>query len=207
MSAFPTTRLLVLGVVRIFQPVHGYFVRRELLSWQADEWAAVNPGSVYGQLRTLTRDAYMVEHLPGPRAGNVRYALTSDGEELFGAMLRRALYEPDGHDPGPAMAAACFLWTMPRDEVLAALEAREAGLRAIELKTGAALRGAPADASWAELPRMSAGLVGAQLAWTRDLRERVAAGAYAFHGEAKLEALTQRMLAEHAAELRAARGA
>jgi hypothetical protein len=25
-----TTRLLVLGVVRIFQPVHGYEVRREL---------------------------------------------------------------------------------------------------------------------------------------------------------------------------------
>ena len=35
------TRLLVLGVVRIFQPVHGYFVRRELLSWRAESWAAI----------------------------------------------------------------------------------------------------------------------------------------------------------------------
>jgi hypothetical protein len=30
-----TTRLLVLGVVKLFQPVHGYEVRRELISWRA----------------------------------------------------------------------------------------------------------------------------------------------------------------------------
>ncbi len=38
------TRLLVLGAVRIFQPTHGYFVRRELASWQVEEWAHLNPG-------------------------------------------------------------------------------------------------------------------------------------------------------------------
>ena len=31
--------MLILGVVRWCQPVHGYDVRRELLSWHADEWA------------------------------------------------------------------------------------------------------------------------------------------------------------------------
>ena len=41
-----STRLLVLGVVRIFQPVHGYDVRRELLSWRVDQWANVAPGSI-----------------------------------------------------------------------------------------------------------------------------------------------------------------
>ncbi|OLB73567.1 MAG: hypothetical protein AUI14_25850 [Actinobacteria bacterium 13_2_20CM_2_71_6] len=35
--------MLILGVVRLFQPVHGYDVRRELLSWHADEWANVAP--------------------------------------------------------------------------------------------------------------------------------------------------------------------
>jgi hypothetical protein len=48
-----TTRLLVLGVTRIFQPVHGHLVRRELLSWQADDWADIAPGSVYNALRSL----------------------------------------------------------------------------------------------------------------------------------------------------------
>ena len=55
------TRLLLLGTVRIFQPVHGYFVRRELLSWYADAWAHVNPGSVYNGLRSLVREGFIAE--------------------------------------------------------------------------------------------------------------------------------------------------
>ena len=51
-----STRLLVLGVVRIFQPVHGYDVRRELLSWRVDQWANVAPGSIYNALKTLTKE-------------------------------------------------------------------------------------------------------------------------------------------------------
>jgi DNA-binding PadR family transcriptional regulator len=47
-----TTRLLVLGVMRLFQPVHGYDVRPELLSWGADQWANVAPGSVYGAIKS-----------------------------------------------------------------------------------------------------------------------------------------------------------
>jgi len=47
-----TTRLLVLGVVRLFQPVHGYEVRRELITWHASEWASVKPGSIYNALKT-----------------------------------------------------------------------------------------------------------------------------------------------------------
>jgi DNA-binding PadR family transcriptional regulator len=53
------TRLLVLGAVRIFQPAHGYLVRRELISWHAQEWANLNPGSVYNALRSLTRDGLL----------------------------------------------------------------------------------------------------------------------------------------------------
>ena len=44
------TRLLVLGVVRMFGRAHGYQVRRELLTWSADEWANVQPGSIYHAL-------------------------------------------------------------------------------------------------------------------------------------------------------------
>ena len=44
-----TTRLVVLGAVRVFQPVHGYLVRRELLRRQVYRWAQLNPGSVYGE--------------------------------------------------------------------------------------------------------------------------------------------------------------
>ena len=38
------TRLLLLGTVMLFEPVNGYQLRRELLSWQVEDWAHVNPG-------------------------------------------------------------------------------------------------------------------------------------------------------------------
>ena len=50
------TRLLVLGVVRIMQPVHGYDVRRELLSWGVEESANIKPGSIYSALKVLHKD-------------------------------------------------------------------------------------------------------------------------------------------------------
>ena len=39
------TRMLLLGAVALFEPVNRYQIRRELLSWQVDRWANVNPGS------------------------------------------------------------------------------------------------------------------------------------------------------------------
>jgi DNA-binding PadR family transcriptional regulator len=71
------TRLLVLGAVRIFQPAHGYSIRRELLSWEVESWAALNPGSVYNMLRSLARDGLLEEvGDTGRSAGPARVAYT-----------------------------------------------------------------------------------------------------------------------------------
>ena len=56
------TRLLVLGAIRIMQPVHGYEVRRELISWRLEESANVKPGSIYGAIRTLEKDGLIAVH-------------------------------------------------------------------------------------------------------------------------------------------------
>ena len=56
------TRLLVLGVMRFMQPVHGYDVRRELLTWQLEELSNVKPGSIYSAIRTLERDGCIAIH-------------------------------------------------------------------------------------------------------------------------------------------------
>lgn len=53
------TRLLVLGAVMIFEPVNAYQLRRELLSWRVEQWANVNPGSIYTALATLTRNGHL----------------------------------------------------------------------------------------------------------------------------------------------------
>ena len=49
------TRLLLLGGVLLFEPVNGYQLRRELLSWQVEDRAHIDPGSIYSGLSTLTR--------------------------------------------------------------------------------------------------------------------------------------------------------
>ena len=38
------TRLLVLGAVSLSEPVNGYQIRRELMSWEVNRWAHINPG-------------------------------------------------------------------------------------------------------------------------------------------------------------------
>src|ERR1700733_8452222 len=113
-----TTRLLVLGAVRLFQPAHGYEVRRELLSWHAHEWAQIQPGSIYNALKSLTRDG-MLEVVGtdqvGSRPERTMYRLTAAGEETFRSLLReewwtvRPLLDP-------LMAAISFIGFVARDE-------------------------------------------------------------------------------------------
>src|SRR5690625_7702975 len=56
------TRLLVMGAVRTFEPVNGYQIRRELISWNVQEWAHIQPGSIYSALSTLTNKGHLERH-------------------------------------------------------------------------------------------------------------------------------------------------
>ena len=130
------TRLLVLGAVRIFQPAHGYLIRRELLTWRVEEWANVQPGSIYHALRSLTRDALLREgEAPigvggsGP-AARATYSLTDDGELEFTRLLREALWQPHPAEPSWLLAGISLWPALARAEVLDALTGRQAVLRA-----------------------------------------------------------------------------
>ena len=118
-----STRLLVLGVVRMFQPVHGYDVRRELLSWRADEWGNVSPGSIYNALKSLTRDG-LIEIVGtaqvGGRPERTSYQLTAEGEQEFGQLLRETWWTV-GQPLDPLMPALSMMSAMRRDELIAAL--------------------------------------------------------------------------------------
>jgi hypothetical protein len=154
------TRLLILGAVRIFQPTHGYFVRRELGTWQVADWAHLNPGSIYNALRVLTKDGMLVEepHVGPPAADpdlaadpaapterpditkpdkktgrsgtKTTYRLTVDGENEYQRLVREALWELHPYEPGWLLAGLCFWGALTRVEVLAALEARSSLLTA-----------------------------------------------------------------------------
>ncbi|MFI5906620.1 PadR family transcriptional regulator [Dactylosporangium sp. NPDC051541] len=121
-----TTRLLILGLVSYLQPVHGYDIRKELMSWQVDRWANVQPGSIYHALRKMTEEG-LLEELGTEKAGNrparTRYQLTPAGTAEYQAMLRK--YWWDYEEPSdPFLAAFAFLPHLPRAEAVGALRAR-----------------------------------------------------------------------------------
>ena len=185
-----SNRLLVLGAVRIFQPVHGYLVRRELLSWRAEEWAHLNPGSVYNALRTLTRDGYLEAagtETEGGRPARTTYRLTADGEGEFLDELRRMLWQVNPHAPDELLAAWSFAWALPREEVLAAFEHRLGQIAASVRLAAFTIDGMAHDltkpAHVAEHIRLTVARLEGEASWTRELRERLQAGEYWFQGE------------------------
>jgi DNA-binding PadR family transcriptional regulator len=87
---------MILGLVKWMQPVHGYDVRRELLSWQAEDWANVAPGSIYHALRKLTDEGLLEEvstEQVGARPARTTYRITAKGDAEFDELLRRYWWE------------------------------------------------------------------------------------------------------------------
>jgi len=128
-----STRLLVLGVVRIFQPVHGYDVRRELLSWRVDQWANVAPGSIYNALKTLSKEKFLKVAGTGQVGGRperTQYSLTADGEKEYQTLLRATWWRvlPPLDDLMPAL---CFMPSLKQEELVAALQHRIAALEGV----------------------------------------------------------------------------
>jgi DNA-binding PadR family transcriptional regulator len=184
-----TTRLLLLGVVRIFQPAYGYQLRRELLTWNVQEWANINPGSIYTGLRTLAKHGYLqeLEEGPGQRPGRTSYKLTTDGETEYFTLLREVLWSVDGFRPDKMQAALSFLWSLRRDEVLAALDARITQFEQRETFATFSERQVTEDPGTpnhvVEMFRIATARDRGELEWTRTFRDRVAGGAYSFAGE------------------------
>jgi DNA-binding PadR family transcriptional regulator len=137
--------MMILGLVKWMQPVHGYDVRRELLSWQADEWANVAPGSIYHALKKLTEEGLLAEvatEQVGARPARTTYRITPKGDAEFEELLRKYWWEYE-QPLDSFQAAAAFLPAMPRDEAIAALRNRARMLRANADRLRAAI-----DSDW-----------------------------------------------------------
>jgi len=179
-----TTRLLVLGVVRIFQPVHGYEVRRELVSWRAEEWASIKSGSIYNALKTLTSEGLLEvvgTDQVGGRPERTTYQLTSAGEQEFRTLLHEEWWTV--RSPiDPLMAAVTFLGFVSRDEAIAALEHRvqhiQGFARHLDFAT-ASQAGVDAPHHIRELHDLMSARVMSEIDWARLMIERLRAGAYA----------------------------
>ena len=123
------TRLLLLGAVALFEPVNGYQIRRELLSWQVESWANIRPGSIYNGLATLTQRGDLVRHdlRDGSREVAV-YELSEQGRAEFRRLYDAALTEVRPTTPLAFQTAIAMLPLVSRADATVLLEERLANL-------------------------------------------------------------------------------
>jgi DNA-binding PadR family transcriptional regulator len=164
------TRVLVLGVL-LKQPMHGYEVRRELESWNAEQWANITYGSIYFALATMAKEQ-LVEVVDtddrGNRPARTVYAITDAGRLEFTRLLRELWWE---YRPAidPFRVALSFMNCLPREELLAALCNRAARLHstldAFPYAIEGRLRDPGAPHHLAEVLRLAADHMETQLRW------------------------------------------
>ena len=184
------TRLIVLGAVHQFQPVHGYFLRRELMTWHVDEWANIQPGSIYNALRSLKQDGYIEENgteSAGKRPERTIYQMTPEGEVEFLRLLRLTLWTVETFDTKPVMALTSFMFALSREEVIAALEHRVNEINAKIASNGFHIEDVATSTTTPlyvrEIFELSTARLRGEQQWARELGERVKAGEYSFAGE------------------------
>ncbi|MFY1634129.1 PadR family transcriptional regulator [Solwaraspora sp. WMMB335] len=175
------TRMMILGLVKWMQPVHGYDVRRELLSWRADSWANVAPGSIYHALRKLADEGLLRQvgtAQVGARPARTSYEITATGIDEFETLLRR--HWRDCRPPAdPFLSAFAFLPALPRAEAVAALRSRAAALRAgnaaarDDLAAGW-LRRKPSYVGW--MLELTIVRTEGEIAWCERIAELISAG-------------------------------
>jgi DNA-binding PadR family transcriptional regulator len=170
------TRMLLLGAVALFEPVNGYQIRRELLSWRVDRWAHTNPGSIYHGLTMLTTHGHLVRHdlLDAGREVAV-YELTDSGRDELRRLLLQALETVDLYDRAAFTAAFSMLPLLDRDHVVRSLVKRRVELeRNVAEYADAKPDAAPPHATRAMVLWFD--LAVAELAWLRETIEDVRSG-------------------------------
>ena len=179
------TRLLLLGTVMLFEPVNGYQLRRELLSWQVEDWAHVNPGSIYSGLATLAKQGNLTRHdlLDGRREVAV-YTSTPVGRREFDRLWWDAVERVDLLSPLPFHTALALMPLVERSRVAQALRYR---LAALDAKVREQLdQHQPLEAMPPHVRSMAdlwMGLGQTEREWLVDLVRRVDRGEFELRGE------------------------
>jgi len=173
--------MMILGLVQWMQPVHGYDVRRELLSWSADKWANIQPGSIYHALRKLSEEGLLREvatEQVGARPARTTYEITEKGSAEFLSLLRGSWWRVEG-PADPFLAAFSFLPALPREEAAAAMRNRAVQLRANVEQLRAAQTSdwgvnKPAYVSW--MWELTVDRAEAEIAWCERTAKRIESG-------------------------------
>ena len=119
------TRMLLLGAVAIFEPVNGYQIRRELVSWGVEDWANIKPGSIYNGLATLAQRGELVRHdlRDGSREVAV-YELSDEGRAEFARLFEQAIIQVRPTSPLAFQTALSMLPLVTREDAKRLLRQR-----------------------------------------------------------------------------------
>jgi DNA-binding PadR family transcriptional regulator len=175
-----TTRMLMLGLISWLEPVHGYQVRRELTSWNVENWTDLKPGSIYHALRKMTEEGLLdevgTEQVAG-RPARTTYRTTFAGREEFLRLLRKYWWEQH-HPTDPFVVALSFLPALSRREAVLALRNRAAVLRGYVDQSRSAQQSwdneKPVHVNW--LMELGAVRAQAEIDWCERTVARVEAG-------------------------------
>lgn len=111
------TRLLLLGAVSLFAPVNGYQLRRELMSWQVDEWANIAPGTIYNGLATLAKRGDLIRHDIRDDGRDVAiYEVSKQGRGEFSRLFESAMTTVSLTTPIAFHTAMALMPLVTRDE-------------------------------------------------------------------------------------------
>ena len=191
--------MMILGLVRWLQPVHGYDVRRELLSWDVESWANIQAGSIYHALRKLSEEGLLEEvatEQVGARPARTTYRVTPKGDAEFQELIRK--YWWDFRPPTDQFAASfSFLPALPRGEAIAALrnrarvlEGHAARHRELIRPDSEMMKYKPPHVGW-QLELVVVRLE-AEIAWCYRVADRIEAGVgFHAHEQATEELMTQ----------------
>ncbi|MBN1286634.1 MAG: PadR family transcriptional regulator [Anaerolineae bacterium] len=177
-----STRLVILGFLR-YQPMHGYELKQLIERYMGD-WTSVAFGSIYFALRKLEEDGF-IEKLGTEQEGNRPsrsvYQITGTGCAEFLRLLRavwcaveRQYYDFD--------IGLFFMDALPGEDVKGYLRERverlETHLRHVNRHRAEELADETIPLVAATIFEHTLRHLEAELAWTRDVLEKVEAGAY-----------------------------
>lgn len=119
-------RILLLGLLNDKKPRHGYEIKQELESWDAERWANISYGSIYFALKKMKEENLLQskdEVSEDNKPERVLYEITPAGTDQFLVLLKKQWWE---QKPliDPFQVALTFMKDLPKDELITALEFR-----------------------------------------------------------------------------------
>jgi DNA-binding PadR family transcriptional regulator len=171
-------RILLLGVLVQQGPKHGYEIRQELESWNAEQWANIAYGSIYFALKKMSEEGLIkvLENKGDEKPGRILYEVTETGKNQFMDLLRKQWWELKPIID-PFQVALTFMNFMPKDELLLALEHKADNLRASIKSMTHLIPIRVADAQWprhiTENFHLAAAHMDAELKWVESAIEKV----------------------------------